>query len=156
MDHLWINFFLTIFRISRRMKKILDFRIKDIYKYFQQEVQNKYKTFLSNIHICALFRWCSEVEVILSEILTCSDNQSSINSMNFKISQKEPQNKTLPYNRTYLKDLWHYNLNKRKSEQAHIPHAPTLLEKAVYNKWQFQALVAGNRTENQFHLSCTK
>ena len=25
--------------------------------------------------------------------------------------------------------------NERKSEQAHIPHAPTLLEKAVYNEW---------------------
>ena len=47
-------------------------------------------------------------------------------------------------------------INERKSEQAHIPHAPTLLENAVYNKWQFQALVRGNRTENQFHLSCTK
>ena len=45
---------------------------------------------------------------------------------------------------------------ERKSEQAHIPHAPPLLENAVYNKWQFQALVRGNRTENQFHLSCTK
>ena len=29
--------------------------------------------------------------------------------------------------------------NERKSEQAHIPHAPTLLENAVYNEWQFQA-----------------
>ena len=77
------------------MKKILDFRIKDIYKYFQQEVQKNYKTFLSNIHICALFRWCSEVEVILSEILTCSDNQSSINSMNFKISQRNHKQKTV-------------------------------------------------------------
>ena len=28
--------------------------------------------------------------------------------------------------------------NERKSEQAHIPHAPTLLENAVYNEWQFQ------------------
>ena len=36
---------------------------------------------------------------------------------------------------------------KRKSEQAHIPHAPTLLENAVYNEWQFQALVTGNRTK---------
>ena len=36
---------------------------------------------------------------------------------------------------------------KRKSEQAHIPHAPTLLEKAVYNEWQFQALGTGNRTK---------
>ena len=44
----------------------------------------------------------------------------------------------------------------RKSEQAHIPHAPPLLENTVYNEWQFQALVTGNRTENQFHLSCTK
>ena len=46
-------------------------------------------------------------------------------------------------------------INERKSEQAHIPHAPTLLENAVNNEWQFQALVTGNRTENQFHLSCT-
>ena len=46
--------------------------------------------------------------------------------------------------------------NERKSEQAHIPHAPTLLENAVYNEWQFQALVTGNPTENQFHPSCTK
>ena len=30
--------------------------------------------------------------------------------------------------------------NERKSEQAHIPHAPTLLENAIYNEWQFQAL----------------
>ena len=36
--------------------------------------------------------------------------------------------------------------NERKSEQAHIPHAPTLLENAVYNEWQFQALVMGNQT----------
>ena len=46
--------------------------------------------------------------------------------------------------------------NERKSEQAHIPHAPTLLENAVYNEWQFKALVTSNRTKNQFHLSCTK
>ena len=44
-----------------------------------------------------------------------------------------------------------YLSNERKSEQAHIPHAPTFLENAVYSEWQFQALVAGNRTENQFH-----
>ena len=37
--------------------------------------------------------------------------------------------------------------NERKSEQAHIPHAPTLLENDVHNEWQFQALVTGNRTE---------
>ena len=37
--------------------------------------------------------------------------------------------------------------NERKSEQAHIPHAPTLLEMAVYNEWQFPALGTGNRTK---------
>ena len=37
--------------------------------------------------------------------------------------------------------------NERKGEQAHIPHAPTLLENAVYNEWQFQALGTGNRTK---------
>ena len=46
---------------------------------------------------------------------------------------------------------YHGNLdkeyNERKSEQAHIPHAPTLLENAVYNEWQFQALVTDNRTK---------
>ena len=35
-------------------------------------------------------------------------------------------------------------INERKSEQVHISHAPTLLENAVYNEWQFQALVTGN------------
>ena len=42
---------------------------------------------------------------------------------------------------------------ERKSEQALIPHDPTLLENDVYNDWQFQVLVTGNRAENQFHLS---
>ena len=36
---------------------------------------------------------------------------------------------------------------ERKSEQAHILHAPTLLENAEYNEWQSQALVTGNRTK---------
>ena len=36
------------------------------------------------------------------------------------------------------------------------PTLPTLLENAVHNEWQFQALVTGNRAENQCHLSCTK
>ena len=40
-----------------------------------------------------------------------------------------------------------YMSNERKSEQAHIPHAPTLLENAVHNEWQFQALGTGNRTK---------
>ena len=39
------------------------------------------------------------------------------------------------------------NANERKSEQAHIPHASTLLENAVYNEWQFQALVTVNLTK---------
>ena len=29
-------------------------------------------------------------------------------------------------------------INERKSEQAHILHAPTLLENAVYNNWQIR------------------
>ena len=37
--------------------------------------------------------------------------------------------------------------NERKSEQAHIPHAPTLFENAVYNERQFQAQVTVNQTE---------
>ena len=31
--------------------------------------------------------------------------------------------------------------NERKSEQAHTPHAPTLLENAAHNEGQFHALV---------------
>ena len=42
--------------------------------------------------------------------------------------------------------------NERKSEQAHIPHAPTLLENAVYNEWQFQALATGNRIKKGYKL----
>ena len=42
--------------------------------------------------------------------------------------------------------------NGRKSEQARIPHAPTLLENAVYNEWQFQALATGNRTKKGYKL----
>ena len=53
------------------------------------------------------------------------------------------------------RQLTNYNLkssfkplaNERKSEQAHITHAPTLLENAVYNEWQFQALDMGNQTK---------
>ena len=37
--------------------------------------------------------------------------------------------------------------NERKSEQAHIPHATTLLENVVYNEWQFQALGTSNQTK---------
>ena len=36
----------------------------------------------------------------------------------------------------------------RKSEQAHTPHAPTLLNNAVHNEWKCHALVMGNWTEN--------
>ena len=32
-----------------------------------------------------------------------------------------------------------YQYKNRKSEQAHITHAPTLFENAVYNEWQFRA-----------------
>ena len=53
--------------------------------------------------------------------------------------------------------------NERQSEQAHIPHAPTLLENTVYNEWQFQALGMGNLTKkgiciapqkDQISISC--
>ena len=47
-------------------------------------------------------------------------------------------------------EILHTDYNERKSEQAHIPHAPTLLENAVYNEWKFQALVTGNRTKTSF------
>ena len=40
----------------------------------------------------------------------------------------------------------HHGMKERVSK-PHIPHAPTLLENAVYNEWQFQALVTGNRTK---------
>ena len=46
--------------------------------------------------------------------------------------------------------------NERKSEQAHIPHAPTLLENAVYDKWQFQALGTGNRKKRGYKLLLKK
>ena len=39
--------------------------------------------------------------------------------------------------------------NERKSEQAHIPHAPTLLENAVYNEWQFQV------TDKKGDINCS-
>ena len=41
-----------------------------------------------------------------------------------------------------------FYLNKRKSEQAHIPHALKLLESAAHNECQCHALVMGIRTEN--------
>ena len=44
-------------------------------------------------------------------------------------------------------EVFFSRFNEKMSEQAHIPHAPTLLENAVYNEWQFQALGTGNRTK---------
>ena len=41
---------------------------------------------------------------------------------------------------------------KRTSEQAHIPHAPTLLENAVYNEWQFQAKRRAIRQKRGYKL----
>ena len=46
--------------------------------------------------------------------------------------------------------------NERKSEQAHIPHALTLLENAVYDKRQFQALGTGNRKKRGYKLILKK
>ena len=50
------------------------------------------------------------------------------------------------------RDLSRNLKNERKSEQAHIPHAPTLLENAVYIEWQFQAFATGNRTKKGYKL----
>ena len=35
-----------------------------------------------------------------------------------------------------------------KSEQAHIPHTPTLLDNYAHNEWQCHALVIDNQTYN--------
>ena len=48
------------------------------------------------------------------------------------------------------------HLNERKSKQAHIPHAPTSLENAVYNEWQFQVLVTGNQTVQKVYILLLK
>ena len=36
---------------------------------------------------------------------------------------------------------------KERVSKLTYPYAPTLLENAVYNEWQFQALGTGNRTK---------
>ena len=46
-------------------------------------------------------------------------------------------------------------MKERVSKLTYFTYT-TFLENAVYNEYQFQALVTGNQTENQFHLSCTK
>ena len=60
------------------------------------------------------------------------------------------------FNSSYINEICIHSfltdINERKSEQAHIPHAPTLLENAVYNEWQFQALATGNRTKKGYKL----
>ena len=38
---------------------------------------------------------------------------------------------------------YHSSKNQRKSEQAHIPQAPTLLENATHIEWQRHTLVMG-------------
>ena len=74
----------------------------------------------------------------------------------FSPRQRMVYNKISQLNSLPKYEVYSQRKNERKSEQAHIPHAPTLPENAVYNEWQFQALVTGNLSENQFHLSCTK
>ena len=41
-------------------------------------------------------------------------------------------------------------MNERKSEQAHIPYAPTLLDNAAHtcNEWERHALVMGQSDRN--------
>ena len=47
------------------------------------------------------------------------------------------------------------SFNERKSEQAHIPHAPTLLENAVYNEWQFIASISDVQSEKKGDINCS-
>ena len=74
----------------------------------------------------------------------------------FKFCCKRQNQQWQKQQRQRFRQTTNFNQNERKSEQAHIPQAPTLLENALYNEWQFQALVTGNRTKNQFHLSYIK
>ena len=48
-------------------------------------------------------------------------------------------------NSRYIKDM-----NERKSEEAHIPYAPTLLDNAAHtcNEWERHALVMGQSDRN--------
>lgn len=46
-----------------------------------------------------------------------------------------------------------FYLNERKSEQAYIPHAPTLLGNAAHNEWQCHAIGMGNLTEIHNQIS---
>ena len=41
----------------------------------------------------------------------------------------------------------------RVSEQANIPHTPTLLDNEGYNEWQCHVYMMGNRTENHNQIS---
>ena len=45
-------------------------------------------------------------------------------------------------------------MNERKSDQAHIPRAPTLLENAVYNELQFQAFSDG-QSDKKGDINCS-
>ena len=65
----------------------------------------------------------------------------------FKANRRKEYN---THDALYISFLVYHN--ERKSEQAHIPHAPTLLENAVYNEWQFQALGTGNRMSVDMHI----
>ena len=42
---------------------------------------------------------------------------------------------------------------KRVSEQANIPHTPTLLDNAAHNEWQCHVYMMGTRTENHNQIS---
>ena len=69
----------------------------------------------------------------------------------FKANRRKEYN---THDALYISFLVYHN--ERKSEQAHIPHAPTLLENAVYNEWQFQALGTGNRTKKGISIASQK
>ena len=45
-------------------------------------------------------------------------------------------------------------MKERVKERAHIPHAPTLLENAVYNECQFQAFSDG-KSDKKVDINCS-
>ena len=84
--------------------------------------------------------------------MTNGGKQTSFEGANEREREREKLTYAWNINLFFNHSIW----NERKSEQAHIPHAPTLLENAVNNEWQFQSLVTGNRTENQHKIILAK
>ena len=107
-----------------------------------------------------IFNICIQANRIKSHLITESDKASPAAQISYSneifVFKKPHQNHKNQSNCWQITWMFIFQKYERKSEQTRIPHAPTLVENAVYNIWQFQALVTGNWTENQFHLSSTK